>query len=71
MKKIITSVLMVVALVSTLSAAQKSGCVLAQKGEVIVTWKAYKTPLKLGVGGTFDDVKYIPVTPEGKNFREI
>ena len=71
MKKVIVSVLMAVALVSTLSAAQKSGCVLAQKGEVVVTWKAYKTPLKLGVDGTFDDIKYIPVAPEGKNFREI
>ncbi len=59
------------ALVSTLNAAQKSGCVLAQKGEVIVTWKAYKTPLKIGVGGSFDDVKYTPVAAEGKNFREI
>ncbi len=71
MKKIIMSFVMGLALVSTLNAAQKSGCVLAQKGEVVVTWKAYKTPLKIGVGGSFDDVKYTPVAAEGKNFREI
>jgi len=71
MKKIIRSILILVVLVTTSSAVQKSGCILAQKGEVIVKWKAYKTPLKLGVGGTFNDIKYIPVAPEGKNFREI
>jgi len=25
--------------------------------ELQINWKAYKTPLKIGVGGTFDDVK--------------
>ena len=71
MKKIITSFVMALALVSTLNASQKSGCVLAQKGAVEVSWKAYKTPLKLGVGGVFDDVKYTAIKKEGKNFREI
>jgi len=71
MKKLISAALVSVALVSSLVASQKSGCILAQKGKVEVTWKAYKTPLKLGVGGTFDDVKYTSVAKEGKNFREI
>lgn len=71
MKKILTSALVAMAMFAPLSATQKSGCVLAQKGAVTVSWKAYKTPLKLGVGGVFDDVKYRAVAKEGKNFREI
>jgi polyisoprenoid-binding protein YceI len=36
-----------------------------------VTWKAYKTLAKLGVGGQFTSVKYTPNQLEGKNFREL
>ena len=71
MKKIIATAVLALGLVSSVNAAQKSGCVLAQKGKVTVEWKAYKTPLKLGVGGTYDDVKYRAAAKEGKNFREI
>lgn len=71
MKKILLSIIMFFAVETTLVASQKTGCVLAQKGEVNVNWEAYKTPLKLGVGGFFDSVKYISVAKEGKNFREI
>jgi len=71
MKKIVLSMIMAIAVASTLVAAQKTGCVLAQKGKVSVDWKAYKTASKIGVGGVFDDVKYTAIAKEGKNFRSI
>ncbi len=51
--------------------APKEGCILSQQGQVVVSWKAYKTPSKIGVGGVFDKVKYHAIKPEGKNFKEI
>jgi polyisoprenoid-binding protein YceI len=36
-----------------------------------VTWKAYKTFGKIGVGGQFTDVKYTPAAKEGKNFKAL
>lgn len=48
-----------------------TGCILVQPGDVNVTWKAYKTLGKLGVGGKFTSVKYTPASKEGKNFREL
>jgi hypothetical protein len=35
-----------------------ASCVLEQKGVVNVDFKAYKTPLKIGVGGKFNTVLY-------------
>jgi len=71
MKKIVLAMLVMLGLSSTVFGAQKSGCVLAQKGKVTVAWKAYKTASKIGVGGVFDKVDYTPVAKEGKNFRSI
>ena len=71
MKKIILAIVIALGLTSSVSAAQKSGCVLAQKGEVTAAWMAYKTASKIGVSGTFDKVDYKAVAKEGKNFREI
>ena len=51
--------------------ASPSGCVLVQPKEMNVTWKAYKTPAKIGVDGRFTAVKYTPVSLEGRNFREL
>jgi len=51
--------------------APKTGCILSQEGKVTVSWKAYKTPSKLGVGGVFNEVAYTAVKAEGKNFKEI
>jgi polyisoprenoid-binding protein YceI len=48
-----------------------TGCVLVQPANMNVSWKAYKTLGKLGVGGTFTAVKYTPAALEGKNFREL
>ena len=66
MKKIILSLFTIF----TFSLAS-GGCVLVQSGDMNVTWKAYKTLAKLGVGGTFTSVKYVPLAKEGKNFADL
>ncbi len=66
MKKVLLSLL---TLFSISHAA--TGCVLVQPSNINVTWKAYKTLGKLGVGGKFTAVKYTPVALEGKNFKEL
>ncbi len=50
---------------------KKGSCILSQDGSVSVSFKAYKTPAKVGVGGVFDSVDYKAIAPEGNNFREI
>lgn len=62
MKKIIISVLIALSIVSSLSASQKSGCVLAQKGEVKVKVDNVQVTSK---------VKYRSIAKEGENFRSI
>ena len=54
MKKIVLSLLCSAALVSSLYAE----CTYTQKESLEVGFKAYKTPLKIGVGGKFNSVKY-------------
>ncbi len=71
MKKSLVAVLMVFSLLSNANASEKTGCVLAQSGDVEVSWIGYKTPKKVGVGGVFDKVAYTPATKEGENFRTI
>ena len=66
MKKILLSLL---TLFSVSHAA--TGCVLVQSGDMNVTWKAYKTFAKIGVGGQFTAVKYTPIAKEGKNFKAL
>ena len=66
MKKIILSLFTLI----TFSLAS-GGCVLVQSGDMNVTWKAYKTLAKVGVGGAFTSVKYVPVAKEGKNFADL
>ncbi len=46
-------------------------CDLSQYGDVKVNWTSYKTPLKIGVNGSFNKVDYVAAAPVGKNFREI
>lgn len=48
-----------------------SGCTLKQSDDINITWKAYKTLGKIGVGGQFTDIKYTPNQKIGKNFREL
>lgn len=71
MKKSLVAVLMALSLLSNANASEKTGCVLAQSGDVEVSWIGYKTPKKVGVGGVFDKVAYTPATKEGENFRTI
>ncbi len=71
MKKSLVALLMAFSLLSNANASEKTGCVLAQSGDVEVSWIGYKTPKKVGVGGVFDKVAYTPATKEGENFRTI
>jgi polyisoprenoid-binding protein YceI len=71
MKKVVLSVLMILSLVSSANAISQGTCELSQTGTVKVSWKAYKTPSKIGVGGVFDNVKYTPVAKSGNSFGSI
>lgn len=71
MKKSVVALFAVLSLLSGAYASEKTGCVLAQSGDVEVSWIGYKTPKKVGVGGVFDKVVYTPVAKEGENFRSI
>jgi len=55
---------------ATMSKANGS-CTLSQVGAVDVSWTAYKTPAKLGVGGTFNQVTFKAAAPSGTNFKQI
>jgi hypothetical protein len=57
MKKILLSLITLVSL-SYATQPAATGCVLVQPTNMNVTWKAYKTLGKLGVGGKFTNVKY-------------
>ncbi len=63
-------ILLLTALLYSLSFGA-SGCLLTQQKSVDVTWKAYKTFAKIGVGGEFTSVKYTPAAVEGRNFKEL
>jgi polyisoprenoid-binding protein YceI len=70
-KRLLVSAIVMTTFIQANQATPKSGCILAQQGQVVVSWEAFKTPSKIGVGGVFDDVVYKSVKAEGKNFREI
>lgn len=63
-------VLLVLFSVYTLASASGS-CDLSLDGDVDVTWKAYKTPAKVGVSGHFKSTEYKTVVPAAKNFRDL
>ncbi len=67
MKKVFISTVAALFISSTLFA----DCQYEQKGGVDVTFKAYKTPLKIGVGGKFDNVSYINDTKEAKDLQTL
>ncbi|MBU1658235.1 YceI family protein [bacterium] len=72
MFKMLFSFLFMVTLLNSSEMGLNGGsCVLAQEGAVTVSFKAYKTAAKAGVGGVFENVKYTAFAPSGKNFREI
>jgi len=71
MKQILLYVLAFASLAFATPSSTPTGCVLVQPEHINVTWKAYKTPQKIGVGGAFTDVTYHPASLEGKNFRTL
>ncbi|SMP88416.1 YceI-like domain-containing protein [Epsilonproteobacteria bacterium SCGC AD-308-P11] len=72
MVKILLSIFLFMTVLNAEEMGLKGGsCTLVQEGAVVVSFEAYKTPAKVGVGGVFDSVKYTPTAPSGKNFREI
>jgi polyisoprenoid-binding protein YceI len=71
MKKLLFIFLSMGSLLFSQVTAPKSGCILSQEGDVKVSWKAFKTPSKIGVGGVFKSVVYKSIASEGKNFKEI
>lgn len=72
MIKIFLSMLLLVVASNANEMGSKGGsCTLTQEGSLVVDFKAYKTALKIGVGGVFDNVVYTSKVSSGKNFREI
>lgn len=67
MKKSFISVVSVVLLSTSLF----GDCSYEQSGDVVVGFKAYKTPLKIGVGGKFDDVKYSNDMKKAKDLQAL
>lgn len=49
----------------------KQECLYKADNGVSVEWKAYKTPEKIGVGGTFDTVVYQAATKQAGNIRDL
>ncbi|MBU1643012.1 YceI family protein [bacterium] len=49
----------------------QADCTFSQPGNVDVIWKAYKTPLKLGVGGHFSKVDYKAASSEAANLSAL
>jgi len=71
MKNIFISLAAVLALANASETTKKMGCVLVQSNNLNVSWIAYKTLGKVGVGGKFTSINYVPHALEGKNFREL
>jgi len=64
MKKIALS------LILAFSLAQ-ANCSFSQPTDVDVTWKAFKTPMKLGVGGHFNTVNFKSSTPKATDLNTL
>ena len=67
MNKGLLSVVTAVLLSSSLFGA----CEYEQNGDIIVGFQAYKTPLKIGVGGEFNDVEYVNNTKTAKDLSAL
>lgn len=71
MKNVILSAFVVLSFGLNLSASEKNKCTLTPSSTLEVNWTGYKTPAKVGVGGTFDKVIYAPVAKNGNDFKSI
>jgi hypothetical protein len=67
MKKGLISIVTAVVLSSSLFGA----CEYEQNGDIIVGFQAYKTPLKIGVGGEFNSVVYVNNTKTAPNLSQL
>ena len=64
MKKIALSLLLAASLA-------QANCSFSQPSSVDVTWKAFKTPMKLGVGGHFKEVNFKSTTPKANDLNTL
>jgi len=67
--KTLNKIILTLSLLFSLSHA--GGCVLTASKDMNVSWEAYKTFAKLGVGGQFTAINYTPKAKDGKNFKEL
>lgn len=70
MVKVILSAMLVLSALQA-SPNDNKTCTLSQEGDANVTWTAYKTPEKIGVGGTFKEVSYRAASLKGKELSGI
>ena len=70
MKRLLLLLIILGSLLYAESKAPKMGCILAQQGEVKADWTVYGNK-KLGVQGSFFNVKYRAKSKEGTNFKEL
>ena len=54
-----------------LSSSLFGTCEYGQNGDIIVGFQAYKTPLKIGVGGEFNNVEYVNNTKFAKDLSTL
>jgi polyisoprenoid-binding protein YceI len=71
MKNVILSAFVILSFGLNLSASEKSKCTLTPSSTLEVSWTGYKTPAKVGVGGTFNKISYAPVAKSGSDFKSI
>lgn len=71
MKHVILSAFVVLSFGANLSASEKSKCTFTPSSAIEVNWTGYKTPTKVGVGGTFDKVVYAPAAKSAKELQSI
>lgn len=70
MQKILLATLAAAAILYADAPAAKEGCYSVEENNLTVSWKAYKTFAKAGVGGTFNNVSFKPVTNTYKTPQE-
>ncbi len=71
MKKIMICALVATTFAFANEAKPVNQCTYKQASTIKVAWKAYKTPLKVGVGGTFNKVTYHPKKRVGSSLSDI
>ncbi len=60
-----------VGLVVSISLAFGAGCILTQPKTINIGYTAYNNQLKKDINEKFTNIKYIPISLEGKSFKEL